>query len=197
MLDIWQSILNLSNLETQLNILTTCRSFDNNLKILDLYHIDSYFQKRLCDEILQQNKFNHIVNLDICNNKITNISHLKNLKKLDVKFNNKIDHKSLSGINLVELKVRNNFNIKDVSFMKSLRKLNVAGLCDINQDSIKELDLVELNASGNYGITNVSHMKKLKILKIERESGITYVNNPSLIKLYAANNKYITDISML
>ena len=97
------------------------------------------------------------------NNKITNVSFMKNLKKLDAYGDCGIDQNGINGLNLVEFDAGNNKKITNVSFMKNLKILDAWSDCGIDQNGIHGLDLVKLYTNYNKKITNVSFIKNLQI----------------------------------
>ena len=141
--NLWFDIFNLLDLKSQLNLLFTCHLFKDNLSITDLCDIEVKYLKVLTDDIIGLNIFKYVTKLKCNNKKITNVSFMKNLKKLYARDNCDIDQNGINGLNLVELDARDNDKIINVSFMKNLKKLNTWGNCGIDQNGIKGLDLVE------------------------------------------------------
>ena len=160
-INLWFDIFSLLDLKSQLSLLFTCSSF-NNLSIIDLCNIDEKYLDILTDNILRLHVFKYVIKLT-SNNKITNVSFMKNLKKLDASDDCGIDQSGIKELNLVELNADDNNKITNVSFMKKLKKLNASYNCGIDQNGIKGLDLVELYTIGNNKITDVLFMKNLKI----------------------------------
>ena len=78
-----QNILNFSNLKTQIKLCSLCQEYYYFLKI---YVLNSLNDSNITQEIIEQDKFNKLRELDIYNNSIfKNINFLKNtLEILDV-----------------------------------------------------------------------------------------------------------------
>jgi hypothetical protein len=128
------------------------------IKMVELENHDSLIQPAACGQ--------GIDGLDLIelyagnNKKITNVSFMKNLKKLYASSNCGIDQHGINGLDLIELSASNNNKITNVSFMKNLKKLYADSNCGINQHGIDGLNLIKLYASNNNKITNVSLIKK-------------------------------------
>ncbi len=174
-LEIWKIITKLLafDIKSLLNLKSCNKFFNDNFLITNLFDIGDKFKKLLTTDILSQNKYINVVELDVSDNpKITNVSYMKKLKKLNAGGNScGIDQKGIEGLELVELNVSYNPKITNVSFMKNLKKLNASG-SEIDQKGIEGLELVELYVSYNPKITNVSFMKSLKILNAGGYCGI-------------------------
>ena len=82
------------------------------------------------------------------NRKVTEINHLRKLKKLDASWDSGIDDKGIQGLKLINLKVWGNKKITDVSEITSLRELNAGGGCRINDFGIRGLKLVGIPPRG-------------------------------------------------
>jgi hypothetical protein len=211
-LEIFEYILNLCDFKTQIYLVSLNKFLSDNLKIIDLCHIQHKYLDLLTDKILKQQKFNQLDALnDRGNIKITNVSMISSLKILCAYSNCGIDQNGIHGLDLVELYADYNEKIIDVSMIKSLKKLCASDSCGIDQNGINGLDLVELNANHNNKINNVSMMKSLKKLYACGECGIDQNGEPTmanmagpalpgirgldLVKLYASDNKKIIDVS--
>ena len=121
-LDILKIIFNYLDLENQINMISSCNYFRNHLFITDLYNIEIKYLDNLTTEILKYSIFSHIVNLDAgYNNKITNVSFMTSLKKLNASGDCGIGQNGIIGLNLVDLVAGGNNKITDVSFMTSLK----------------------------------------------------------------------------
>jgi hypothetical protein len=180
-LDIFKYMLNFCDLKIQIYLTSTNNFLRNNLKIINLYNIEKKYLRLLTDEILNQKIFNQVEALNASyNEKITNISMIPSLKKLNAEGNCGIDQNGINGLDLVklnasdkcgidhfwqnginglslvELDANNNDKITNVSMISSLKILHAAGNCGIDQNGICGLDLVKLNANNNEKITNVS-----------------------------------------
>jgi hypothetical protein len=197
-LDIFTHILNFCDFKIQVYLTSTNNFLRNNLKITNLYNIEKKYLRLLTDEILNQKIFNQVEALDAAyNKKITNVSMVRSLKKLNAEGNCGIDQNGINGLDLVKLKASYNKKITNVSMISSLKILHACGNCGIDQNGINGLDLVELDASHNKKITNVSTMRSLKILKAYGECGIDQngINGLDLVEFYAGNNEKITNVS--
>ena len=82
-INLWFDIFNLLDLKSQLGLLFTCSSFNNNLSITNLSDIEQKYFNMLTNDILRLDIFKYVTKLQV-NNKITNLSFMKNLKKLNV-----------------------------------------------------------------------------------------------------------------
>ena len=92
-LDILKIIFNYLDLENQINIISSCNYFRNHLFITDLYNIE-----------IKYSIFSHVIELNADdNNKITNISFMISLKKLNACGDCGIGQTGIIGLNLVEL----------------------------------------------------------------------------------------------
>jgi Leucine-rich repeat (LRR) protein len=95
-LDVWQLIFDYCNINDQLNILSTCKIFKDELQIKKLKH------KKVDDIILQQKKFYNLEELYADNNKkIKNVNHLTKLKILDCSNNCGIDQAGIQDLELI------------------------------------------------------------------------------------------------
>ena len=111
-IDTLQIIFNFCNFRSQLSLISTCIYYRNNLHIIDLFNIDKKYLKELTQEILHFSIFEKVIYLNAnCNSKITNVSHMKFLQILNASFNCGIDQKGIEGLNLIELKARDNSKI--------------------------------------------------------------------------------------
>src|SRR5438270_13500462 len=114
-LDIWKIILNLLDFKSQINLISLNHIFRNELKITNLYDIEEKYLKLLTDDILKMQIFNQVNSLNANNNKkITNVSMIKSLKKLNASYNCGIDQNGIVGLDLVELNAGYNGKIKNV-----------------------------------------------------------------------------------
>lgn len=193
--DIWQLILGLLDLKSQLDLMATCASFYQYLDILDLS--DERFIKNLDDNILSQPKFARLTKLSVQTPNITSIKHLTRLRILHINGKNSIGQNEIVDLKLVELNANFNEKIIDVSFMTTLKILYARGTCGINQNGIANLDLILLDVAGNSEITDVSFMKSLRILGAWFLSGIDQngIKNLDLIYLATSHNPQITSVN--
>ncbi len=144
--DIWHVIFHHCDLLSQLRLFTVCSDFYQSFAIIDLYNMSEIYHKKLTNSVLQQRKFNRLVQLDIrYNRNITDISFLTTLKKLCIGSSCKIDQQGIQGLDLVELNANFNETIKDISSMTNLKKLNICSPCGINQQSIRGLVINEMS----------------------------------------------------
>src|SRR6202012_1221622 len=156
-----QNIFYFCDFKSQLYLSSSCKLFNNNLLIVDLYNINNNVRSLLNDEILKQSKYKYITKLNASGNeKIKDISQMAStLKILNASYNCGIDQNSIKDLHLTELYAHHNEKIKEVSQMAStLKILNASFNCGINQNGIKDLHLTELDASYNEKIKNVSQM---------------------------------------
>ena len=113
-LDILKIIFNNLDFKNQINMISSCNYFRNHLFITDLYNIERKYLDNLTTDILKYSIFSHVVNLDAgYNNKITNVSFMTSLKKLNASYDFGIDQNSIIGLNLVQLvekKLKHCFN---------------------------------------------------------------------------------------
>src|SRR5437016_3624985 len=128
MINIWQIIINKCIIESQLQILLTCRILVDRIYIL---YLNELF---LNDKILNQHKFRFVIKLNACHNpSITNVKHMHNLVELDAEGNNcGICQDGISGLNLIKLNVSNNPKITNVKFMHNLIELDAYHNCGID-----------------------------------------------------------------
>ena len=70
------------------------------------------------------------------NDKIIDISFMKNLKYLNARGKCGIDQNSIEGLDLIELDVDNNDKIKYIPYMKNLKILSIRNNCGIDQNGI-------------------------------------------------------------
>ena len=125
LLDILKIIFNNLDFKSQINIISSCNYFRNHLYITDLYDIEKKYLDNLTTEILKYSIFSHVIELNVGNNnKITNVSFMTSLKKLNAWVNCEIGQKSIIGLNKFKLVASDNNKITNVSFMTSFKKLN-------------------------------------------------------------------------
>lgn len=188
-----KKIINLCNSHSQIRFCQISKFANNNLRVTDLYNLDKILLEKLDNEIIK--KYPFVVKLNACNNsKITNVSHMKSLKKLNARGDCGIDDEGIANLDLVKFNARHNSKITNVSFMKSLKILDASSHCGINNEGIIGLNLVELYVCYNSKITNVSFMKSLQILDASETCGIDDegITGLNLVQLFACNNSKIT-----
>src|ERR1700753_1849975 len=156
-----QNIFNFCNFKSQLYLSSSCKFFNSNLLITDLYNINNNVKLLLNDKILKQSKYKYVTKLDAsCNKKIKDVSQMAStLKILDARYNCGIDQNGIKDLHLTKLYASGNEKIKDVSQMTSTLKILYASYnCGIDQNGIKDLYLTKLYASDNEKIKDVSQM---------------------------------------
>src|SRR6201996_7721734 len=144
-----QNIFNFCDFKSQLYLSSSCKLFNNNLLITDLYNINYNVRSLLNDKILKQSKYKHVTKLYANNNKkIKDVSQMAStLKILNAGGCCGIDQNGIKDLHLTKLNASDNKKIKDVSQMAStLKILNAGGYCGIDQNSIKKLYLTKLYA---------------------------------------------------
>lgn len=199
--DLWRGLFAKLDLKSQIYLVSTCKYLLTNSYIENLHDVEDYYLKLLTDDILSQSKFFNVTRLRLCfGSKVSNMGILC-LKKLSVLticgFGHIIDQNAIDQLNLVELDVANNSDIKYVGHMTKLKILDASGNCGIKQDSIDKLNLRVLCADDNSRITRVSHME-LEELSIEGKSGVSQEEISkltSLKKLNANSNPNVKKIS--
>src|ERR1700753_3835551 len=139
-----QNIFYFCDFKSQLYLSSSCKLFNNNLLITDLYNINYNVRSLLNDKILKQSKYKHVTKLYAnSNKKIKDISQMAStLKILYASYDCGIDQNGIKNLHLTKLNAHDNEKIKDVSQMAStLKILNVSGHCGIDQNGIKNLHL--------------------------------------------------------
>src|ERR1700753_3432512 len=93
----WQNIFYFCDFKSQLYLSSSCKFFNSNLLITDLFNINQNIRLSLNDKILKQSKYKHIVKLNAnYNKKIKDISQMAfTLKILDAKGDCAIDQNSI------------------------------------------------------------------------------------------------------
>src|ERR1700753_1959286 len=114
-----QKIFNFCDFKSQLYLSSSCKLFNNNLLITDLYNINYNVRSLLNDKILKQSKYKYITKLNASGNeKIKDVSQMAStLKKLNASYNCGIDQNGIKNLHLTELHAYYNEKIKDVSHM--------------------------------------------------------------------------------
>src|ERR1700744_2527608 len=120
-----QNIFNFCDFKSQLYLSSSCKLFNNNLLIVDLYNINENIRSLLNDKILKQSKYKYVTKLNASNNyKIKNVSQMAStLKILNANFNCGIDQNGIKDLHLTKLNASNNYKIKNVSQMASTLKI--------------------------------------------------------------------------
>jgi F-box domain len=192
-LDIWYLILGKLDFLSQIRLRQVCKYLYHHLEIHDFYYIPVKFKNRLSDEILKNYCF--VRSLDAYYNpKITNISYMTNLKKLDARGDCGIGDQGIQNLNVVELNAFSNPKITNINHMTNLKKLDASWGCGIGDQGIQNLNLIELKAYNNPKITNVNHMTNLKKLDAGWNCGIDDqgIQNLNLIFLNTSHNLKIS-----
>src|ERR1700761_6002484 len=147
-----QKIFIFCDFKSQLYLSSSCKLFNNNLLIADLYNINNNVRSLLNDKILKQSKYKNITKLYASSNeKIKDVSQMTStLKILNASYNCGIDQNGIKDLHLTKLNASSNEKIKDVSQMAStLKNLNASFNCGIDQNGIKDLRLTKLNVHYN------------------------------------------------
>src|SRR6202012_3928246 len=100
-----QNIFNLCDFKSQLYLSSTCKLFNNNLLIVDLYYINDSVKSLLNDKILKQSKYKHVTKLYAADNKkIKDISQMAStLKILNANYKCGIDQHGIKYLHLTKL----------------------------------------------------------------------------------------------
>src|ERR1700753_3717462 len=78
-----QKIFNFCDFKSQLYLLFSCKLFNNNLLIADLYNINENIRSLLNDKILKQSKYKYVTKLNAYGNKkITDVSQMASTLKI-------------------------------------------------------------------------------------------------------------------
>jgi hypothetical protein len=129
------------------------------------------------------------------NQKISDLKHMKKIKKLNIS-RSKIEDEGLSSLNPEILISNGNKNLFDFNRMTNLRYLYLCFSSEIDNSALSEINLEHLDMEGCKGIKRIGHMTKLKVLNFTKNVKITdsELKNLDLIELTADFTK-ITDIS--
>jgi hypothetical protein len=204
-LDVVQVICDFCDLVTQVRLIQSCRTYDENIKIRKL-EITDEFSERISQIVLEQKKFNKLQYLDaIKGYKIRNLNHLKDTLLVLICYGHDctIDQQAIAQLQrLTFLDCSHNRFISNVNHLKdTLETLACTWSSAIGQEGIKELRLKELNARNNSKITDVSHCKDtLTKLNCGWDCGITQQCIDDLNKLQALDafdNAHIRNFSKL
>ena len=189
---LWHDVFTLLDFRSQLSFTLSKRIIHDSFFITDLYNINDKYIKKIDEDILQ--KIFYRASLLKVNDRIRNVSFMRNLKVLHAFGHCGIDQEGIVGLDLVKLNAGNNTKIKNVSYMRNLKVLHAFGHCGINQEGIAGLDLVELYAGYNTKINNVSYMRNLKVLYTYGNCGIDQagIAGLDLVQLYTELNDKIT-----
>ena len=119
-LDIYQTIFEHCDIYDQLNIMSTCKVLNKNLKIKKLHN------SNVSDKVLQQEKFIDLEELDANDNKkIKNVNHLTKLKILNCSNACGIDQEGIKDLQFIEeLNASGNEKIKNVNHLTKLKVIN-------------------------------------------------------------------------
>lgn len=113
--EIWQKIVNWCDPLSQIIICQVSKFFNTKIHVTDLYHFKENLLNQLNDEIIQ--KYPFVEELDASgNDKITNVSNLRYLKKLNASRRCGISDTGVVGLDLVELNASDNPKITNVVF---------------------------------------------------------------------------------
>lgn len=84
-IEIWDVISNKCDIRSQLNMIESCKYFEQSLFVYDLYYDYDPRLTHLTDDILRQKKYDKLIKLFLLNNKdITNSSLKPTLKVLKI-----------------------------------------------------------------------------------------------------------------
>lgn len=152
-------------------------SFLKELEILDMRNSFKIFERFEGLEKLMQLRIQGIENLI----SIPDMSSLKNLKGLYIKFNNSLEKlKGLENLNNLEsLDISNNYKLSEIPDLKNLKKLEYLTICG---NIIKEIiisdyldNLQELNIKNNLFLAKIPNMKFFRNLEYFNMYGNTKV----------------------
>ena len=197
--ELWQEILNLTPLKTQLNMIQLNKFFRDNLQIWDFYHMEREHSIKLTSEILM--RYPHIKYYNssfVTMYPITDINFMTNLEILDASVHSHINDAGISQLKKIKkLDISWNRNITSINHLTNLVELKAICNCGIKNDSIKKLNLQILDMSWNRDITEINHMSNLKELYINGPCGI---NDGKLVglnisKLIANENPRLYDLN--
>ena len=176
---LWYDVFGLLDAKTRLMFVMVCKTVSKHFLITELSKKDMKCLNRLCT--------------------IPTVSILKNLQILYAGGETRITQRLINKLDLVELNVSSNPQIKTLSHMKLLKKLKADyDVCGIDQNGIRELQLVYFSAN-NPRIKDVSFMQHLKILYAESSSGIDQngIMGLDLTEFYARGNYKINNVSFM
>ena len=141
-LDLLQIIFNKLDFLSQIRFRQVCKYFYNDLQVIDFYNIAYKFTLKLTDDILKN--YPNIKLLNSYNNpNIKKVNQfLKNLKILDSSYNSGITYFDLIGLDLSELNVQGNKNIRNINHLKNLKVLNCAFDSGIRYKDLLGLNLI-------------------------------------------------------
>ena len=200
--DLWQAILETSDLISQIRLIQVCSHFNNYLRITDFRRTNLNNPKnvnRLTNDILKYYPYITKLNL-LFNIKVDDVNHLNYLQELYV--GPTIDNDGISHINLNTICMTHNSKITNLNHMSKLKVLidnrHVFGHVKLDDNGIKKLNLIVLHVDDNQLITDISHMNNLTILfACGSNCGINdnSIKNLNLIELHAFNNHKITNVN--
>lgn len=203
-----EDISHLDLIELHINYNRTIKNIGNmtNLQILNAD------RSGICNEDLTNL---NLIELNINDTDITNISHMTRLKILHansnqhltcistlsqlevLSMNYKCSIKDVFSKNIKKLSLEDNPNHIDISHLTSLEYLNISGEeCAIDAADIKNLKLTSLDISENNNIVDITYMTTLTSLDA-CYCNISSLKGLDLIKLIIEGNENITDISHL
>lgn len=187
-LDVWQIIMDKSDLKTQISLSSTCKFFSMNLKIHKFT-----LEKFANEKCLTIGRLESLKKFKI-RKTLENINLMTTLESL--KCECKINQKSINHLNLKKLYIRCNSEITSIAWMYRLESLDCSYNCGINQRAIEGLNLIKLNACGNEKITDVSWMIRLEKLYCSGCCGIDQrgIKGLNLKRLLAYSNEKINCI---
>ena len=146
--DLWQNIMSFSKFSDQITVTKINKDMHDSLKIHNMYDIDDKYRKKLTDDILRQNIYSDVEELNLRSVAgVTDVNHLKNIRLLDIsatspdKDSNQhtIGNEGIKHINPTILNVECNINITNIGHMSKLKML-IATSSRIKYDDIKDLE---------------------------------------------------------
>ena len=162
------------------------------------------------EDIEKLNDLSKIDYLDLSNNKITNVSKLKetNISFLNLSGNRNID------LNTVPIRynnqeneenndyyclILNNCNIENIEILKqsNIQNISLEGNPISDVSGLSEVtDIIELNL-GNTNVTDVSPLKNIKSLYLNDNSGLYNIDKLSEVRFLQLKNCHLSDFSFI
>lgn len=201
--DLLQIICNYLQLRDQIII---CKLNNDTRNYIKIYQIDPdryLYKLKLTENILKQNKFTHLIMLDITNNnRIKNVNYLKYLQELRC-CRTQLLNTGINGLkNIIKLNIENCKYVTNIAHFSNLIELNCGGCCGVTDSNISNLiNLRVLKASNNRKIINIDGLINLTELDCSWHcnsmTNENLKNLTNLKKLNFSNNNKITDINTL
>lgn len=153
--------LNLLKLNLDYNENITRISHMSNLKVLSIkwyakYEIltdsDSDYPMSGIDD--NELKMLNLEELNANNNpRVTDLSHMSNLRILQIKGRSGVNQEKIKNINVCELHLNDNKKVTDLNHMDKLKILHIKGKSGVNHQGIKNLCLEKLKNTNNKNFT--------------------------------------------